>query len=178
SRPPGLVVRGGRGSDRRRPRRRTLRGVRLVGGGPHALVCAAVLGQRVTRVAVVAGFAPAEDGSLDFFDGMSDLNVDEFRAAAAGERDLTRLLTEFAAGAGNPDTMLDGIAAELSEADRRALARPEVRAVFREAIGASIRNGTVDDGLAFVSPWGFDLDAIEQPTRLLQGEHDVLVPRG
>jgi pimeloyl-ACP methyl ester carboxylesterase len=32
----------------------------ISGGGPFALACAAILGERVTRVAVIAGFAPSD----------------------------------------------------------------------------------------------------------------------
>ena len=151
------------------------------GGGPHALACGALLGERVTRVAVVAGFAPADDPAFEFFAGMSDLNVDELRAAAAGEAELVGLLEAFAAEAGDPDTVLDAVAGELSQADRDALARPEVRALFRDAIEASLRDGLsgwIDDDLAFMAPWGFDPGDVTQPALLLQGELDVLVPRG
>lgn len=151
------------------------------GGGPHALACAAVLGERVGRVAVAAGFAPADDPGFDFLAGMSDLNVAELRAALEGEESLTRELEEMvAATAGDPDSIIDEIVSELPEPDRRALARPEIRAVFREAIGESVRGGLggwIDDDLAFARPWGFELAAIEQPALLVQGEHDLLVPR-
>jgi pimeloyl-ACP methyl ester carboxylesterase len=152
------------------------------GGGPHALACGALLAERVTRVAVVSGFAPAEDPGFDFFAAMSDLNIGELKAAANGEPELARLLTEFAQAAGaNPDAMIDEIISELSDADQSALARPEVRAIFRDAIGASVRDGLsgwIDDDLAFMKPWGFDLNQITQPTLLMQGEFDLLVPRG
>jgi len=150
------------------------------GGGPHALACGALLGTRVTRVAVVAGFAPADDPFFDFFAGMSDLNIGELRAAAASEVELARILEAFAAEAGDPDAVLDAVAAELSQADRDTLSRPEVRALFRDAIEGSLRDGLggwIDDDLAFMAPWGFDPSDVAQPTLLMQGELDVLVPR-
>ena len=151
------------------------------GGGPHALACAALLGERVTAVAVAAGFAPADDPDFDVFDGMSDLNVAELRAAAAGEEALTRLLEAFAESAPDPDAVLDEIARELAQPDRDALGRPEVRVVFRDAIEASLTHGPsgwIDDDLAFMRPWGFEPADVAQPALLVQGELDILVPRG
>lgn len=151
------------------------------GGGPHALACAALLGERVTRIAVVAGFAPADDAEFDFLAGMSDLNVAELRAALEGEESLTRQLEEVVAATnGDPDSIIDEIVSELPEADRRALARPEIRGAFRDGIGEAVQGGLggwIDDDLAFARQWGFDLGAIEQEALLLQGEHDLLVPR-
>ena len=151
------------------------------GGGPHAIACGAVLGERVTRVAVVAGFAPADDPELDFLAGMSELNVAELRAALKGEAALTRELEGFVeAASGDPDAIIDDIVSELPEPDRRALARPDIRAVFRETIGESVGGGLrgwIDDDLAFARPWGFDLGDVRQDALLLQGEHDLLVPR-
>jgi pimeloyl-ACP methyl ester carboxylesterase len=150
------------------------------GGGPHAIACAALLGERVTRLAVVAGFAPPDDPDLDFLGGMSPLNVDEFRAAFAGEEELARMLGELAeATSGDADLVIDEIVGELPAPDQRALARPDIRSVFREAIaGALVQpGGWVDDDLAFARPWGVDLSAIHQDTLLMQGELDMLVPR-
>ncbi|MFL6111409.1 MAG: alpha/beta fold hydrolase, partial [Catenulispora sp.] len=36
--------------------------------------------------------------------------------------------------------------------------------------------GWVDDDLAFLKPWGFDISEIEVPTEVWYGETDVLVP--
>lgn len=151
------------------------------GGGPHALATAALLGDRVIRVAVVAGFAPADDPAFPFLEGMSDLNIAEFEAAFVGEESLAALLAEFVeATDGDPDMIIDEIVSELPEPDRRALSRPDIRSIFREAIGAAVDGGIggwIDDDLAFARPWEFELAAIEQDVLLLQGEHDLLVPR-
>ena len=37
--------------------------------------------------------------------------------------------------------------------------------------------GLVDDDLAFLSPWGFDVSEIRVPIRVIYGESDVLVPK-
>ncbi|MGA8015221.1 MAG: alpha/beta fold hydrolase, partial [Candidatus Dormiibacterota bacterium] len=48
------------------------------GGGPHALACASLLADRVERCASVVGPAPFEADGLDWFEGMSTGNVEEF----------------------------------------------------------------------------------------------------
>jgi pimeloyl-ACP methyl ester carboxylesterase len=151
------------------------------GGGPHALACGALLGERVTKVAVVVGAAPSDDPDLDWMSGMNDLNRAEVAAALEGPLALEAFLQRFASQAlTNPDAVIEEIAASVPEADQAVMARPVVRAILAEALAESVRQGVggwADDDLAFVKPWGFDLSEVKQEVRLWQGELDVLVPR-
>lgn len=154
------------------------------GGGPHALAVAAAIPERVTRAESVVGIAPFGLPDLDWFAGMDELNVRETGWAIEGEEVAARELEREAAG------ILERIAADasavlgpdwqLDDVDRAALARPELSDVIREAFGEAFRHGVwgwVDDDLAFVSPWGFDVAEIRVPTRVALGAADVLVPR-
>jgi pimeloyl-ACP methyl ester carboxylesterase len=67
----------------------------------------------------------------------------------------------------------------LSEADRAQLARNELHDVIRQDISEAVRTGVwgwVDDMLAMVKPWGFEVSEIFVPTRVIYGLTDVLVP--
>jgi pimeloyl-ACP methyl ester carboxylesterase len=150
------------------------------GGGPHALACAALLRDRCTSAVSLAGVAPFDAGGLDFFAGMGPENVEEFGAAADDHEQLAALLTEFADDL--RDISDEDIAASLGglvdEVDRAALTGE-----FAAAMGRMLRHavstgtdGWFDDDLAFVKPWGFDLDAIRVPVSVWQGAHDMMVP--
>ena len=151
------------------------------GGGPHALACAALLPERVTRVAILVGAAPSDDPEFDFLAGMSELNVKEFNAALVGEEALrVELRPYYEMVRDDPELLFQVIEAEVPEADRERLARPEARAAmtasFAEAVVQGM-DGWLDDGLAFARSWGFGLEQVTVPTRLWQGELDVFVPR-
>ena len=152
------------------------------GGGPHCLAVAARLPERVIRCRCVVGVAPYETEGLDWLDGMDAENVKEFEWAMAGEEQLTAELEREAATMvervqENPGAILEGF--DLSEADREALANPITERMLTEATPAMFTNGVfgwVDDDLAFVKPWGFDVREITVPTEVWYGETDVLVP--
>ena len=152
------------------------------GGGPHALAVAARLPERVTRVACVVGGAPYDAEDLDWFAGMDPVNVQEFGWALAGEAILAAELQRQAQEAvarvdEDPTALLADV--QLSESDRAVLSDPGVRETLRAAtheMFAAGALGWVDDDLAFVRSWGFDLQELRVPVQIRYGVTDVLVP--
>ena len=149
------------------------------GGGPHALACAARL-EAAAGVLVIAGVAPYAAARLDWMAGMGDDNLAEFGAAMAGEADLGAFLA--AARHELKDASVEGIvssmASLLPEVDKAVLSEE-----FGEDMAASLRDGLrtgidgwLDDDLAFIKPWGFDLDEISRPVTIWQGSADLMVP--
>ncbi|MBB6627849.1 alpha/beta hydrolase [Nocardioides sp. KIGAM211] len=138
------------------------------GGGPHALACAALLGERVKAVVGASGPAPYDADGLDFFAGMAEGSVATLRAAAAGR--AAREALEDA------DEELDpGFVA----ADGEALAGDW--AWFMEVVRPAIAAGpaaAVDDDLALVAPWGFAVADVAAPTLVLHGAADRMIPPG
>lgn len=155
------------------------------GGGPHALACAALLPDRVIRATCVVGIAPLGPSGLErdaWLAGMDPENVKEFGWATAGEDVLVAELEREHADmvqrvAADPTTVLGDF--ELSESDRAQLARPEIMQVIRESTPEQALNGVwgwVDDDLAFIRSWGFDVGEITVPVLVWYGTTDVLVP--
>ncbi len=150
------------------------------GGGPHALACAALLGQRCQAAAVLAGVAPYDARGLNFLDGMDQANIDEFTAAERGsdalDAVLLPLLGHFRQVTGA--SIIEGLGGLLSSVDRAALTgefADEMAIAFRRAI----QNGTAgwrDDDLAFVKNWGFEPSRITVPVAIWQGREDRMVP--
>jgi pimeloyl-ACP methyl ester carboxylesterase len=86
------------------------------GGGPHALACGALLGDRVIRVGALVTPAPSDAKDFDFFDGLAELNVKEFGAALEGKEAIDAYLEPYVEGIrADPDRVLDEIASELPE---------------------------------------------------------------
>lgn len=68
----------------------------------------------------------------------------------------------------------------LPEVDKKALTGSTSMAeyfvvVMQEALRDSV-DGWVDDDLAFIKPWGFELSEIKVPVLLYQGSEDKMVP--
>jgi pimeloyl-ACP methyl ester carboxylesterase len=150
------------------------------GGGPHALACAALLGDRVAAAATLAAVAPYDAEGLDFLAGMGEDNVEELGAAVEGAGALTPWLEAVAPHLleADPDELAEGLKSLLSPPDVAVIndgLAAELIAVTGEGIRASL-DGWLDDDLAFVKPWGFDVGSISVPLQLWQGRQDLMVP--
>lgn len=110
------------------------------------------------------------------------LDIKETEAALQGEQASYDLLN-----AQRPE-MLAADAAGLTEAMASLLPDVDKRALldnhelgqntvdtFREALKLGV-DGWLDDNLAFVKHWGFELDEIKVPVFLYQGDVDLMVP--
>ena len=150
------------------------------GGGPHALACAALLGDRVVAAATLAGVAPYRAEGLNWLAGMGDENVAEFAAAEAGESALTEFLeaaAEEIVGA-EADQLREALGGLLTDVDREALTGAVGKYMVQSTdvgLGSGI-SGWLDDDLAFIADWGFELGAIAAPVTIWQGERDRMVP--
>lgn len=150
------------------------------GGGPHALACAALLPERITAAASVCGVAPYDAPGLDFLAGMGDDNIAEFGATLTGEEALRAFLeAELPALAGlDAASLVTAWDTLLPAVDRACLTGEigaEMAAGTREALDGPV-DGWLDDDLAFVRPWGFDLGTLTVPVAVWQGGADQMVP--
>lgn len=150
------------------------------GGGPHALACAALLGGRCTAAATIAGVGAADAPDLDWLDGMGEGNHVEFGAARQGREALVPVLERDAADLrdAEPEQLADAMRPHLSGVDAAALTGELAEHLldsFKTGLAPGIE-GWIEDDLAFVSPWGFDLAEIEVPVLVWQGEEDLMVP--
>ena len=151
------------------------------GGGPHALACAALLPGRCLAAASLAGVGAFGQSDLNFLAGMGRENVEEFGVATQGEAALRDWM------AANAEPMRQSTAAELAEAFGGLVPQVDKDVLeqgYADVLHASMQRGLepgfdgwVDDDLAFVQPWGFDLGSIGVPVRIWQGELDLMVPQ-
>jgi pimeloyl-ACP methyl ester carboxylesterase len=150
------------------------------GGGPHALACSALLPDRVTRTAVLVGLAPSNADGLDWYDGMSESNVNEYTTAEVDQVTLTEHLHELARRtADDPESFMELLREQMTEADRRVVNGLPIRRQFLDTYREALRCGPygwIDDDLAFRSNWGFAFEGITGPVRLWHGAEDNFSP--
>jgi pimeloyl-ACP methyl ester carboxylesterase len=146
------------------------------GGGRYACACAAGLGSRVTRVALVASTAPPELPGVRATWSRQDRQL--YTLADKAPWLLRVALTGLARSTrSEPDRALR-LFTDLPAVDERALERPDVRerlaAMIREAFRQGARGPTHDLTLE-ARPWNIDLGAVEAPVDVWHGTADTFV---
>jgi pimeloyl-ACP methyl ester carboxylesterase len=154
----------------------------ISGGGPHLLACAALLPDLVVAAASLAALAPSDAAGLDWFEGMGQDNVDDFKLqqtdkeAARAKLETERAETMAASG----EDLAGLLKTLLTPADAAVLTGE-----FAEYLAWTGREGLApggqgwwDDGEAFGRDWGFELSVIEVPVLLMHGREDQFVPFG
>lgn len=136
------------------------------GGGAPALAAAAGLADRVTRCAAVVVTGPATAPDLDFLAGMDEESQDSWDKAlghdtAALEAEWDETLAWFADG-------MPGI--DVSDQVKEMLGET------LDAAGPQGVGGYVDDLLSLVRDWGFRVDDVVAPTRIMLAREDTSVP--
>ena len=148
------------------------------GGGPHSL--------NMTREArckaafTLAGVGEWGNADLDFLADMGPENHEEFGEALKGEAAIEEWMKANALGYNTikGSELIEAFGGLIGDADKSALT-PEVAEIM--ATGMRHSNsvsfyGWLDDDLAFVRDFGFDITKIDKPVVLYQGDDDFMVP--
>ncbi|MBC7462903.1 MAG: alpha/beta fold hydrolase [Actinobacteria bacterium] len=148
------------------------------GGGPHAL--ATTLDPRCKGVVTLAGVGQFNQPDLDFLAGMGQENIDEFGVALQGEAALRDWMNANAAAMARVtgEEIRAAFGGLIGTADKAVLDGPfaaEMAAAMRWGLAQGF-DGWIDDDLAFVRDWGFDLADISVPVVIWQGNDDFMVP--
>lgn len=157
------------------------------GGGPHALACAACLGDRVERLAMLVSVAPPDAEGLTWDDGMAEVNTRDYadvdRSVADAPADAAphaAILIERAAQMQqDPETLIRFLLPELSGSDRRFVEDRAIRNLLAATYAEAVLHGGggwVDDAAALRSPWGFDFEDVSCPVLLWHGGDDRFSP--
>jgi pimeloyl-ACP methyl ester carboxylesterase len=149
------------------------------GGGPHSLACAAELGDRVVACVAASSAAPIEAAEVA---GLIGINRESHRILTEeGRVGITRFISELRTGMlADPVAGLDPHLADTPSADQVWNARPDVRAIRREALAEALRpgpQGWIDDAMSmFGTDWGIDLSRISCPTTFWHSDDDANSP--
>jgi pimeloyl-ACP methyl ester carboxylesterase len=152
------------------------------GGGPHVLACAALLPDLVAAAASLASPAPYGAEGLDWFAGMGQENVDDFKLV------LKDPIAARAKAASDRDELLSASPADL-HTQFATLLTPTDAAVMTGQLAEYLSlcvwdglapgiEGWAEDALTLAYPWGFSVSDITVPVLLMHGREDQFVPFG
>lgn len=146
------------------------------GGGRYACACAADLGPRVTRTALVASTAPSDLDGVRATWSKGDRQL--YSIAVRAPWLLRSYLAMMARRIRSDPRRVPELFNDLPAEDEAVLDRPEVQeilsATMTEAFSQGTRGAVHDIGLE-ARPWDVDLSAIETPVEVWHGHKDTLV---
>ena len=108
-------------------------------------------------------------------------NIDEFSAALEGKDKVEQYIEPLVPdmlSTTDPNEIVHQMRSLLCPADA-AVMTEEYADFLTKSVGEGIRDrrdGWIDDDIALVTSWGFDLRQIRVPVLLLHGEQDQMVP--
>lgn len=148
------------------------------GGGPHALADT-TLPQCVGAI-TLAGVGEYGVDDLNFLEGMGEENHVEFGAAMQGEAQVEKWMQENSGPMAEVtgEQLIDAFGGLIGDADKASLTgdvAEQMAAEYRDSLSHGYF-GWLDDDLAFVQHWGFEIRNITKPVELWQGNDDFMVP--
>ena len=148
------------------------------GGGPHALATTMMSGNKGAITLAGVGAYGVDD--LDFLAGMGPENEEEFGEALKGEAQISAWMDKngeaFKSVTG--DQVRESFGGLISDADKEVINgnfADEMATTMRKGLAVSF-DGWIDDDIAFIQPWGFNLSEIAVPVLIWQGDQDLMVP--
>jgi pimeloyl-ACP methyl ester carboxylesterase len=111
---------------------------------------------------------------------MAEENHEEYHAAEQGPEAYEAFVVEHVLPmlAATPDEIAEAMGGLVTPVDKAMVTDEFADWMSRtfNAAGAQGAVGVRDDGIAAVSPWGFDLADIRVPVAIWQGRQDAMVP--
>ena len=152
----------------------------LSGGGPHALVCAHQIPERLDFTVVMGSWAPVYNTPL----AQDMANLDRFFARLSRTIPLAFYLPFsmflIAARYFSPETFVKSFDSSLCEADRQMLQDPELAAFFaadiREAFSQGVQ-GPADEAMLLYNDWDFRVEDIRENREKLAPANDRYQPQ-
>jgi pimeloyl-ACP methyl ester carboxylesterase len=149
------------------------------GGGPHALNMSR--DSRNAGVITLAGVGEWGHDDLNFLADMGPENEDEFGEAVKGEAAISDWMERNGPGMANVTgaNIIEAFGGLIGDADKAALTidyAESMAAGMRHALSQGF-SGWIDDDLAFIRKFGFDLGSISKPVLIWQGDDDFMVPK-
>jgi pimeloyl-ACP methyl ester carboxylesterase len=149
------------------------------GGGPYALACARMIPGRLTAVGIACPLGPlAGTGLLTAMRWPARLFFGLFRRSTI----VQRLILEGLLGPllrRQPSATLSLLTTAAPAADRRVLARPDVKRILAASMKEAFRDGlqgAIAELDLYSRPWGFAPDEISETVHLWHGTADATVP--